>query len=181
MFEGSGLTVASQRGAEYVGADTPGERISAVVAGQRRQPASLTYVYEGELDATGHRKGCHSWAWEHQLGDGRRVRCAAPRGPAATRCALVVTADHGMVDIAAERRVDVDASTRRCSTASTLLGGEARFRHLYCAAGRRRRRRRAVALGLLGATRAGGDAGRGDRGGLVRRGRLRTSGRGSAT
>ena len=31
VFEASGLTVASQRGAAYVGADTPGERISAVV------------------------------------------------------------------------------------------------------------------------------------------------------
>ena len=67
VFEGSGLTVASQRGAEYVGADTPGERISAVVQASA-QPSSFVYVYEGELDSTGHRIGCRSWAWEHQLG-----------------------------------------------------------------------------------------------------------------
>ena len=131
-FEGSGLTVASQRGAEYVGADTPGERISAVVQASS-QPSSLVYVYEGELDSTGHRIGCRSWAWEHQLGVvdefAQRLRAALP--PEVT---LVVTADHGMVDIAPDRRIDVDANVALLDGVN-LLGGEARFRHLYCEAG----------------------------------------------
>lgn len=132
VFEGSGLTVASQRGATYVGADTPGERISAVATAVE-QPASLTYVYEGELDATGHRLGCRSWAWEHQLGVvdefAQRLRAALPPD-----VALVVTADHGMVDVAADRRIDVDEH-HDLLDGVTLLGGEARLRHLYCDSG----------------------------------------------
>jgi predicted AlkP superfamily pyrophosphatase or phosphodiesterase len=132
VFEGSGLTVASQRGAEYIGADTPGERISAAVRAAS-QPSTLVYMYEGELDATGHRVGCRSWAWEHQLGVvdefAQRLRAALP-----PEVALVVTADHGMVDVAPDRRIDVDAEVELLEGIN-LLGGEARLRHLYCEAG----------------------------------------------
>jgi hypothetical protein len=132
IFDGSGLTVASQRGAEYVGADTPGERISATVHASAT-PRSLVYVYEGELDATGHAKGCLSWAWEHQLGVvdsfAQRMREALPAGTA-----LLVTADHGMVDVGPDQRVDVDDRPDLLDGVS-LVGGEARFRHLYCVGG----------------------------------------------
>ena len=137
VFEGSGLTVASQRGAEYVGADTPGERISAVVQASS-QPSSLVYVYEGELDSTGHRIGCRSWAWEHQLGVvdefAQRLRAALP--PEVT---LVVTADHGMVDIATgptHRRRRRGRAARRCQPARRRGAAPASLLR-----GRRRRRR----------------------------------------
>lgn len=128
-FKGSGLTEASQRGAEYVGADTVGERISGA-ARAADEPTSLTYLYEGELDATGHRRGCGSWAWRHQLAvvdmAAARLREALPPGTC-----LVVTGDHGMVDVALEARVDVDAEPDLLDGVD-LFGGEARFRHLYC-------------------------------------------------
>jgi hypothetical protein len=132
MFEGSGLTEASQRGASYVGADTVGERISgAARAAAERQ--SITYLYEGELDATGHRRGCGSWAWRHQLAMidsiAARLREALPE-----RAALVVTGDHGMIDVQADHRVDVDDEPGLMDGVS-LFGGEARFRHLYCDTG----------------------------------------------
>jgi hypothetical protein len=131
-FEGSGLTIASQRGAEYVGADTPGERISATVHASA-EPSSLVYVYEGELDSTGHAKGCQSWAWEHQLGVvdsfAQRIREALP-----SSTTLLVTADHGMVDVGPDQRVDVDQRPELLAGV-TVFGGEARFRHLYCAGG----------------------------------------------
>lgn len=131
-FEGSGLTEASQRGASYVGADTVGERISGAVraAAERR---SVTYLYEGELDATGHRRGCGSWAWRHQLAMidsfAARLREALP-----LRTGLVVTGDHGMVDVSEELRVDVDEEAGLMDGVN-LFGGEARFRHLYCDTG----------------------------------------------
>jgi predicted AlkP superfamily pyrophosphatase or phosphodiesterase len=132
VFEGSGLTQASQRGADYVGADTLGERISSAVRASSR-PGSLTYLYEGELDATGHRSGTGSWAWEHQLAmiDAfvQRLREALP-----PHAALAVTADHGMVDVSAEGRIDVDEN-RDLLDGVSLFGGEARFRHLYCDSG----------------------------------------------
>ena len=47
---------------------------------------------------------------------------------------LLVVADHGMVDSPPERRVDVDERTE-LRDGLALLGGEARFRHLYCQRG----------------------------------------------
>ncbi|MGZ8738395.1 MAG: alkaline phosphatase family protein, partial [Nocardioides sp.] len=52
--------------------------------------------------------------------------------PDATR--IVVVADHGMVDSPAESRLDV-AEHPELEAGVFLLGGEARFRHLYCRAG----------------------------------------------
>ncbi len=131
-FEGSGLTEASQRGAAFVGADTVEERISGAVAASADVP-SLTYVYVGELDATGHRLGSSSWGWRRQLAIAdsfaARLREALP-----ARCALVVTADHGMVDVALEDRLDVDDEPELLDGIS-VFGGEARFRHLYCQGG----------------------------------------------
>jgi predicted AlkP superfamily pyrophosphatase or phosphodiesterase len=132
MFESSGLTAASQRGAQYVGADSVGERISATVRAAL-EPRSLTYVYDGELDSTGHRLGCRSLGWRHQLAMvdsfAARLREALP-----PHVVLLVTADHGMVDVELAQRLDVDEQPELMDGVS-VFGGEARFRHLYCDAG----------------------------------------------
>ncbi|WP_436700385.1 alkaline phosphatase family protein [Nocardioides sp. BYT-33-1] len=134
-FNGSGLTVAAHRGAEYVGVDRVGERIAAVVAASApapRQP-TLTYVYDGDLDWTGHRWGVASSQWLQQLAmidhEAEQLREALP-----TDRRLVVIADHGMVDVPAEARIDASADADLRSGVA-LLGGEARFRHLYCTGG----------------------------------------------
>jgi hypothetical protein len=131
-FRASGLTVASQRGAEFVGADRVGERIAAVVAASSARP-SLTYMYDGDLDWTGHRYGVSSSQWLQQLAmvdaEAEQLRETLP---SSTR--LVVVADHGMLDSPADRRVDVDEVTE-LREGVALLGGEARFRHLYCRGG----------------------------------------------
>ena len=128
-FDGSGLTVASQRGATYVGADRVGERIAAVVEGAAHEP-SLTYVYDSDLDWTGHKFGVASSQWLQQLAmvdaEAEQLREALPRS---TR--LLVVADHGMVDSPRDARIDVD-QVEGMRDGVFLLGGEARFRHLYC-------------------------------------------------
>lgn len=128
-FSGSGLTVAAHRGAEYVGADKVGERIAAAVASSSVRP-SLTYLYDGDLDWTGHRHGVASSAWLQQLSmvdaEAEQLRDALP-----SHTRLVVVADHGMVDSPLEHRVDVDDHPE-LRDGLALLGGEARFRHLYC-------------------------------------------------
>jgi hypothetical protein len=43
----------------------------------------------------------------------------------------VVTADHGMVDVARQARVDVDQEPELLAGVQ-VFAGEARFRHLYC-------------------------------------------------
>ncbi len=134
-FYGSGLTVAAHRGADYVGVDRVGERIAAVVAASTPQAgqSTLTYVYDGDLDWTGHRWGVASSQWLQQLAmidhEAEQLREALPRDRR-----MVVVADHGMVDVSAEARIDV-ASDDVLRSGVALLGGEARFRHLYCTGG----------------------------------------------
>ncbi|WP_110205414.1 alkaline phosphatase family protein [Nocardioides daejeonensis] len=127
-FDGSGLTVAGQRGARFVGANKTGERIAEVVAAAGRAP-SLTYVYEGDLDWTGHRHGVASSAWLQQLATVDHM-CEQLRESLPSSVRLVVVADHGMIDSPKERRIELDDDAElRAGVA--LLGGEARFRHLY--------------------------------------------------
>jgi hypothetical protein len=105
-FRGSGLTVAAHRGADYVGADRVGERIAAVLAAASHAP-SLTYVYDGDLDWTGHRYGVASTQWLQQLAmidaEAEQLREALPAdGPAARRR----RPRHGRLP--AQSRIDVD-------------------------------------------------------------------------
>lgn len=131
-FNGTGLTVAAHRGAEYVGADRVGERIAAVLAAASSRP-SLTYVYDSDLDWTGHKFGVASTQWLQQLAmvdaEAEQMREALP---ASVR--LLVIADHGMVDSPDTARVDVDDHPA-LRDGVALIGGEARFRHLYCSGG----------------------------------------------
>ena len=127
-FENSGLTLAGQRGSEFVGVQKVGERLAAVAASTARGP-SFTYMYDGDLDWTGHRYGVASAAWASQLSmidaEAEQLRETLP-----SDVRIVVVADHGMVDATAEDQLDVDA-VDGLRDGVLLLGGEARFRHLY--------------------------------------------------
>lgn len=131
-FRGTGLTEAAQRGAEYVGADKVGERIAAALAASSER-GSITYLYDGDLDWTGHRHGIASSPWLQQLSmidaEAEQLRDALPPS-----VRLVVVADHGMIDSPPEARLDVDdhPDGPALRDGLALLGGEARFRHLYC-------------------------------------------------
>lgn len=131
-FGGSGLTVAAHRGATYIGADRVGERIAAMVDAATYAP-SLTYVYDSDLDWTGHKFGVASTQWLQQLAmvdaEAEQMRDALPHS-----VRLLVVADHGMVDSEVLSRVDVD-EVLDLRDGVALLGGEARFRHLYCSSG----------------------------------------------
>ena len=131
-FDRSGLTIAAQRGAGYIGADRIGERIAGAVVGSTHRP-SLTYLYDSDLDWTGHKYGVDSPQWLQQLAaidaEAVQLREALPDD-----VRLLVTADHGMVDSTTASRMDVDQHDE-LRDGLVLLGGEARFRHLYCADG----------------------------------------------
>lgn len=131
-FAGSGLTVASQRGAHYIGADKFGERMVALETAAGAAP-SFTYFYDGDLDWTGHRYGVDSPQWRAQLGTvdaiAQHVRAILP-----SSVRLAVVADHGMIDSPDGSRIDMDDVTG-LRDGIVLVGGEARFRHLYCQSG----------------------------------------------
>jgi hypothetical protein len=128
-YASSGLTRVSQRGATYLPADRFGERLSHTVRAAQQSP-SLTYVYDGDLDWIGHRHGVDSTQWRAQLrlidASLEQLRVALP-----TSVRLLITADHGMVDIPRHRKFDVD-SVAGLRQGITLIGGEARLRYLYC-------------------------------------------------
>jgi hypothetical protein len=131
-FEASGLTIAGWRGAEFVGADKVGERMAAVLDAVGRKP-SVTYLYDGDLDWTGHRYGVASMSWRLQLS---MIDAAAEhlRETLPDDVRIVVVADHGMVDSPAEKRLDVD-DHQELLDGVVVFGGEARFRHVYCRGG----------------------------------------------
>ena len=81
----------------------------------------------------GHLLGCTSDAWLYQLAHvdklAEQLASALPHGTL-----LLVTADHGMVDVANADRTDAD-TVPGLRDGVVLLGGEARVRHLYCTEG----------------------------------------------
>lgn len=132
-FERTGLSVASMRGADYRAANTPGALVARTADALASEPRSFALVYTGDLDGTGHACGSTSPAWQYQLGHvDRLAEQLAGALPAGTP--LYITADHGMVDVAAADRLDADRLTQlRAGVA--LLGGEPRARHVYAEAG----------------------------------------------
>jgi hypothetical protein len=132
-FRKTGLSVAAMRGAEYWSADTLGALVAQAAAALSGPAPALAMVYHGELDATGHTFGCSSDAWHFQLGHvdklAEQLAAALPRGTT-----LHVTADHGMVDVAPEDRIDADVLPQ-LRQGVALLGGEPRARHVYAVPG----------------------------------------------
>lgn len=142
-FRGTGLTVATMRGADYRPADSMGALAAQAATALRENDRAFVTVYHGDLDGTGHVFGVASDAWYNQLAHvdklAEQLAGALPSG-----AVMYVTADHGMVDISPEDKFDVDARPELRSGLA-LLGGEPRARHLYA--------RRGAAADLLAAWR----------------------------
>ena len=125
-YVGSGLTLCALRGAAAAPADTVDGRIAAA-ARELRGGASAVYLYWGEVDHAGHSRGWLSeeWVSELEVLDAALARLArsVPRGTL-----IVLTADHGMVDVT--RRLDI-AENPELVRDVELVSGEERGIHLY--------------------------------------------------
>ena len=133
FFSGSGLTEAALRGARFVAAQRLDRRVDEAVAAVRSSPRSLVYVYWGDLDKVGHVRGCASWEWGEELARvDLAVRTLAARLP--DDALLLVTSDHGMVDVPREARLDI-AADAELAAGVRLTGGEPRAPMLYCEPG----------------------------------------------
>lgn len=130
----SGLTRAVLRGPEYLSADGVDGRLDVLGTMSWGTGPTLTYVYWPDLDRIGHEHGAGSPRWRETLREADRlVQGIVERLP--TGAALLVTADHGMVNCPSEARVVVDDEPDLCADV-LVIAGEPRARHLYVRAGR---------------------------------------------
>ena len=123
-YAGSGFTRATLRGADFVAAQTPAERVEAAYDLAERHPGSLVYCYLPEADKAGHRYGLDSAHWIAALEEidaalSRRV----PPG-----VGVLVTSDLGMLDVPAHRQIVLEAEHLE---GVRHLGGEPRMLHVY--------------------------------------------------
>ena len=127
----SGLTRAVLRGGDFAASVSAGDLVARTLSALNRGDRSVVYSYWSELDLTGHVRGPSSDAWSHELRQvDSMVEAVVSRLP--PDAALVVTADHGMVDV--EERVDVD-TTPALSLDVTMIAGEPRARHVFARPG----------------------------------------------
>jgi hypothetical protein len=131
QFDGTSLSTAAYRGARFRGAADPvtlaAEMIDALSAND------LVYGYHPDLDAAGHTYGAASTEWLDRLaGVDRLVGSLVDHLP--RDGALLVTADHGMLNIPADRRIDLDADPR-LRAGVYAVAGEPRVRYLHVVPG----------------------------------------------
>lgn len=124
-----GLTEAILRGAEYAGGQRIEDRFAAASRMLRGGDGLFGYLYIDELDKTAHRHGVESGEWAGWLETLDGALADFLRGLPAD-VGVVVTADHGVVDVPARDQVLLDAVAGGLD-AVELIGGEPRMRSLY--------------------------------------------------
>jgi Type I phosphodiesterase / nucleotide pyrophosphatase len=131
-FRGTGLTEAALRGAVFVPyADDSAEelKIALIAEAALRGDRSVVYAYERELDHCGHVHGCSSATWLEHLAR-IDVMCERLRAALPPQVTLIITADHGMIDIPVNQRIVAEDDPALMAGLSALAG-EGRFRQLY--------------------------------------------------
>ncbi len=133
-FAGSGLSVAAYRGGRYVGASGVDDVAAAVLGALAGSTApALVYGYHADLDRTGHVWGVDSAAWRAAVSDVDRLLTQVIDG-LPPDAALLVTADHGQLDVPAGTRFDLDGDPR-LRAGVRVVAGEPRVRYLHTAPG----------------------------------------------
>ncbi|MFE4198752.1 alkaline phosphatase family protein [Paenarthrobacter sp. NPDC056912] len=129
QFGDSPMTQAALRGSRFVGGTTLHARTSAAAEAMSGGRRTLMYFYANELDKAGHRYGCQSDRWEHQLEEldstVKRLSATLPVGTT-----ILLTGDHGMLDIPESQRIDYSADESLVAGVRHTAG-EPRMVHLY--------------------------------------------------
>ncbi|MFI5914973.1 alkaline phosphatase family protein [Dactylosporangium sp. NPDC051541] len=127
LFTGTGLTESAYRGARF----GPGVEADAVAAEMLSalSESRLVYGYLPDVDRAGHDFGVATEQWHRAVTDadrlvGRLVDGLPPDS------ALIVTADHGQLNIPPDRRIDLDRDPR-LTAGVAYVAGEARVRYLH--------------------------------------------------
>jgi predicted AlkP superfamily pyrophosphatase or phosphodiesterase len=132
-YADSGYTRAVLRGAEFRAAASVPDRFAMAQSVLEQHPGALVYLYVPELDQAAH---AHGWESDRWLGllEQLDAEVAAFERRMPRRTGLLVTADHGVVDVPAHRHVFVDARPDLLD-GIRHVGGEPRFLSLYAEPG----------------------------------------------
>lgn len=125
-YDGSGFTRAVLRGAEYVSEDYTTDRVARAVDLANRNSGSVVYCYLPEVDKAGHKYGVASDQWLAALEEVD----AAFMVSYPDDVGVIVTADHGMIDVPRFRHVLLGDDDPRWDGVSQV-GGEPRMLHVY--------------------------------------------------
>ncbi|KBZ64626.1 hypothetical protein K875_02014 [Mycobacterium [tuberculosis] TKK-01-0051] len=127
-FIGSGLTEAAYRGAELHPADPTGD-YAGLVADELRAAPGLVYGYTAELDTAAHVFGIGSEQW-HAAAANIDALLSRLLDALPANAAVLVTADHGGINVPPDARVDLDTDPR-LSEGIRVVAGEPRVRYLH--------------------------------------------------
>ena len=129
QFDNSPMTRAALRGGRFISGTTSHARTAAAAEAMASSGRSLMYFYVNELDKAGHRYGCRSEQWEHQLEElDATVKRLSSSLPAGTT--ILLTADHGMLDVPEPQRIDFSQDPELVEGVRHTAG-EPRMVHLY--------------------------------------------------
>lgn len=124
-YEHSGFTKLTMAGAIFHGVQDLEDRVfRAISLGSKK--SHLVYLYIPELDQLGHRFGSASTAWSEAL----EQLDAALRPLLDSNIPVVLTADHGMVDVPIENQIHLD-SIDALTRFEFLAGGDTRSSFIY--------------------------------------------------
>ncbi|WP_136707042.1 nucleotide pyrophosphatase/phosphodiesterase family protein [Agromyces sp. H66] len=126
---GSGFSRAVLRGVEYRAAGTIAESFAVARDVVATEPRCLVYVYVSELDRIAHAHGWESDRWLAALEQLDAELAAFERG-LPRGVGVLVTADHGVIDVPARRHVFVDTRPELLE-GIRHVGGEPRFFSFY--------------------------------------------------
>ena len=130
-YDGSGFTMATMPAAKYISAESFQDRFRASLKALQ-VPNSLTYLYFPELDQLAHRFGVDSTNWLNAIEDidSELAKFAASLP---SNSGVVLTADHGVIDVPADRHIYLDEY--ECFIDLEQIGGDPRVGFLYFKSG----------------------------------------------
>jgi hypothetical protein len=124
-YRRSGFTRAVLRGAHYLGAEPLQDRFGEAERFAAHDGPSLVYLYVHELDVAGHAHGSDSleWCTAAEEVDAAVAELAERVGPG---IGVLVTADHGMIDVPRENHVLFDHGSPELLRGVRHIAGEPR-------------------------------------------------------
>ncbi|MFM1983620.1 MAG: hypothetical protein RL723_55 [Actinomycetota bacterium] len=126
-YESSGFTNATMRGSKYVAGKSIEDRFKIASKLMNSVEPNLVYLYVPELDQKAHAHGFKSVQWVEKLEDlDSALKKFLPSVP--NNCGVILTADHGIIDVDSDRHVYLDELPLVNLVA---VGGDPRVLFLY--------------------------------------------------